>query len=119
MRSSKEVLEYFMHNANVNLNLYRSWIATLEKLSQKSRELSQHSVDPETKKEFNDLWAKTYEKAFDSFFGNMPTVSPFKEILEPVKNAARTYADTFTSISNISAVSDVCSPPEYPGMYTT
>jgi hypothetical protein len=119
MRHSKEVLEYFMRNANVNLNLYKSWIATLEKLSQKSKQLSEQSADPETKKEFNSLWAKTYEKAFDNFFENTPTVSPFKEILEPVKNAAKIYADTFTSISNMSVISDVCSASAYPGKYTT
>jgi len=30
-----------------------------------------------------------YGKAFDNFFENTPTFSPFKEIMEPVKNAAR------------------------------
>jgi hypothetical protein len=101
MRPSKEVLEYFVHSANANLNLYKSWIATLEKLSQKAKELSKQSADPEANKEFYNLWTKTYEKAFDNFFENMPTASPFKEILEPVKNAARIYADTFTSISRM------------------
>ncbi len=101
MRPSKEVLEYFVRSANVNLNLYKSWIATLEKLSQKAKELSEHSADPEAYKEFYNLWAKSYEKAFDNFFKNTPTFSPFKEILEPVKNAAKIYADTFTSMSKI------------------
>jgi hypothetical protein len=41
-----------------------------------------------------------YGKAFDNFFDNTPTFSPFKEIMEPVKNAAKIYADTFTSVSN-------------------
>ncbi len=101
MRPSKEVLEYFVRSENVNLNLYKSWIVTLEKLSQKARELSEQSADPETNNEFYNLWAKTYEKAFDNFFENTPTFSPFKEILEPVKNAAKIYADTFTSISKM------------------
>jgi|SRR5659263_23912 len=96
---SKEVLEYFLHNVNVNQKLYKSWIATLEKLSLKSQELSKRTSDPEADKQFYNLWAKTYEKAFDNFFDNMPTASPFKEILEPVKNAARIYSDTYTSIS--------------------
>jgi hypothetical protein len=100
MRPSKEILEYFEHNANGNLNLYKSWTATLEKLSQKSKELSKQTADPEVYKEFYNLWTKTYDKAFDNFFGNMPTATPFREILEPVKNAAKIYADTFTSISN-------------------
>lgn len=100
-KPSKEIFEGFVQSANINLNLYNSWIATLEKLSLKARELSKQTADTETKKEFYNLWAKTYEKAIDNFFDNTPAVSPFKEILEPVKNAAKIYADTFTSISNI------------------
>ncbi|MCZ7395525.1 MAG: hypothetical protein ABOK23_13470 [Candidatus Methanoperedens sp.] len=119
MRPSKEVLEYFLRSANVNLNLYKSWIATLEKLSQKAKELSEQSADPETNKEFYNLWAQTYEKAFDNFFENTPTVSPFKEILEPVKNAAKIYADVFTSISKMWVKSGVHSASAYPGKHTT
>jgi hypothetical protein len=98
MRPSKEAFENFVRNASVDLSLSRSWITILEKLSQKARELSKQNADTETYKEFNDLWAKTYEKAFENFFENIPTVSPFKEIFEPVKNAAKIYAETFTSI---------------------
>jgi hypothetical protein len=101
IRPSKEVLEYFVQSANVNLNLYKSWIAILEKLSQKAKEVSKQISDPEAYKEFYNLWAKTYEKAFGNFFENMPTASLFKKILEPVKNAAKIYADTFTSISKM------------------
>ncbi|HEY9204966.1 MAG TPA: hypothetical protein VIO58_03505 [Candidatus Methanoperedens sp.] len=101
MRPSKEVLEHFERSANVNKNLFKAWIATLGKLSQKAEELSKQSADPEAYKELYNLWAKTYGKAFDNFFENTPTFSPFKEIMEPVKNAAKIYADTFTSISNI------------------
>ncbi|MCZ7399812.1 MAG: hypothetical protein O8C62_09095 [Candidatus Methanoperedens sp.] len=105
MRPSKEILEYFVRSENVNLNLYKSWIATLEKLSQKAKELSEQSADPEAHKEFYNLWAKSYEKAFDNFFENTPTFSPFKEIMEPVKNAAKIYTDTFSNMSNIWAKS--------------
>ncbi len=119
MRPSKEVLEYFMQSANLNQNLYKSWIATLEKLSQKARELSKETADPEANKEFYNLWVKTYEKAFDNFFENTPAVSPFKEILEPVKNAARIYADTFTGMSRIWGKPDFSSAPAYPGKYRT
>jgi hypothetical protein len=105
MRPSKEVLEYFMGSANVNLNLYKSWMATLEKLSQKAKELSEQSADPEVYKELYNLWGKMYGKAFDNFFENTPPFSPFKEIMEPVKNAAKIYTDTFTSISKTWAKS--------------
>ncbi len=119
LRPSKEILEYFVRSANINLNLYKSWIATLEKLSQKAKELSKQTADPETYKEFYNLWAKTYEKAFDNFFENTPTVSPFKEILEPVKNAAKIYADTFTSIYKNWVKSDFGSALANPGKYGT
>jgi hypothetical protein len=101
MRPSKEVLEQFEHSAKVNQNLFMSWIATLGKLSQKAEELSKQSADPEASKELYNLWAKMYGKAFDNFFENTPTFSPFKEILEPVKNAAKIYADTFSSMSGV------------------
>jgi len=68
-------------------------------LSYRTRELSKQTTDPEAYTEFYNLWAKSYGKAIDNFFENTPTISPFKEILEPIKNAAKIYADTFTSIS--------------------
>jgi len=101
MRPSKEILEYFVRSENVNLNLYKSWIATLGKLSQKTEELSKQGADPEASKELYNLWAKMYGKAFDNFFDNTPTFSPFKEIMGPVKSAAKIYTDTFSNMSNI------------------
>jgi hypothetical protein len=101
MRPSKEVLEHFERSANVNQNLFKSWIATLGKLSQKAEELSKQGADPEAYKELYNLWGKMYGKAFDNFFENTPTFSPFKDIMEPVKNAAKIYTDTFSNMSNI------------------
>ena len=98
---SKDVFESFAQSANIYLNLYKSWIAALEKLSEKAEELSKRTNDPEASKEFYNLWVKTYEKAFDSFFEDTPAVGPMKEILEPVKNAAKIYADTFTKFSKL------------------
>jgi len=100
MRPSKEAFENFVRNASIDLSLSKSWIAKLEKLSQKVKELSKQNTDPETYKEFFNLWAKIYEKAFENFFENIPAVSPFKKIFEPVKDAAKIYADTFTGISS-------------------
>ncbi|MBE0520897.1 MAG: hypothetical protein IBX39_01340 [Candidatus Methanoperedenaceae archaeon] len=101
MRPSKEILEYFVSSENVNLNLYKSWIATLGKLSQKAEELSRQNADPEAYKELYNLWAKMYGKACDNFFENTPSFSPFKDIMEPVKNATKIYTDTFSNMSNI------------------
>jgi len=80
----------------------------------KTVELSKDAT-PRKYQEFYEEWVKTcqntygnfYEihtvesskEAFENFFESIPTVSPFKEIFEPVKNAAKIYADTFTSIS--------------------
>lgn len=101
MQTSKETFENFVRNTSLDLSLFKSWITTLEKLSQKIKELSEQNADPETYKEFYTLWAKTYEKAFDNFFEHTPSISPFKEVFEPVKNAAKIYADTFTSVSKV------------------
>jgi len=100
LQPSKEAFEYFVRKASVDMKLSRSWINILEKMSQKTRELSLQNADPETYKEYYNLWAKIYEKAFENFFENIPTISPFKEIFEPVKNSAKIYSGTFTSISN-------------------
>ena len=98
---SKEVFENFVQSANIYLNFYKSWIAALETLEVNAKKLSKQTNDPKAFKEFYDLWVKTYEKAFDSFFEDTLTVSPLKETLEPVKNAARMYADTITRISRL------------------
>ena len=90
----------------------------LQKMAEKVKELSGRTSDPEAYKEFYDLWIKTYEKAFDDFFENMPALGPFKEILEPVKNVAKIYADTFTSISKMWMKSGVHSASAYPGKHT-
>jgi hypothetical protein len=96
-RPSKEIFENFAQSTNIYLNLYKPWIATLEKLSWKAKELSKQTAEPETYKQYYNLWAKTYEKSFDIFFENTPTLGPFKEIMEPAKNAAKIYADTFAN----------------------
>jgi hypothetical protein len=101
MRTSKETFDNFVRNTSFDMSLFKSWIATLEKLSQKIKELSEQNADPDTYKEFYNLWAKTYEKAFENFFEHTPTAGPFKEVFEPVKNAAKIYADTFTSVSKV------------------
>src|SRR5660398_174792 len=92
---SRNVFESFVESTDIYLNLFRSLITTLERISHKTRELSKQTSDPDINKELYDLWAKTYSKSFDSFFENTPTISPFKEFLEPVKNASKIYADTF------------------------
>jgi hypothetical protein len=100
MRPSKEVLEQFERSSNVNQKFYKSWIEILGQMSQKVQGLSKQGAEPQACREFYNLWGKMYGKAFDNFFDNTPSFSPFKEIMEPVKNAAKIYADSFTSVSN-------------------
>src|SRR5665811_1419272 len=50
--TSKKVFESFVQSVNINLNLARSWIATLEKLSYRARELSKQTTDPEAYTEY-------------------------------------------------------------------
>ncbi len=96
--------------------LYVPYIDSMLKVSVKSEEFSRGKASPEAymefytlwmntyqekNKEFYNLWAKMYGNAFDNFLDNTPTLRPFKEVMEPVKNAAKLYTDMFTSISNI------------------
>lgn len=97
---SKETFEHFLHSTTIYLDMYRSWITALEKMSEKSLEISSFG-DPDAYREFCDLWIKMYQKAFESFFEDMPMVGPMKETMEPVKVAAKTYSDTFVEMSRL------------------
>lgn len=105
LKMSKEQLkatfETFAQSTQVYTDLYKSWMTTLEKLSIKSQELAKQPSNRETYKETCSLWIKLYQKAFDSFFDNMPTVSPFKEYLAPVKNVANIYMANLKKMSEV------------------
>ncbi|HEY9204968.1 MAG TPA: hypothetical protein VIO58_03515, partial [Candidatus Methanoperedens sp.] len=120
MEPTGEIFEHFVKSSDIFLSMYKSWIAALEKMSEKAKEMSKQSSDPEGYKEFYNLWVMTYEKAFDGFFDDMPTIGgPMKEIMEPVKAMAKMYADTFTRMSKMWVKSNVRSASAYPGKYTT
>jgi hypothetical protein len=111
-----EMFENFAQSTNIYLSMYKSWISALEKMSEKAKEISIQTSDPEAFKEFNNLWLTMSEKAFDSFFEDMPTVGgPMKEIMEPVKIMAKMYADTFINMSKMWVRSDSGSASAYPG----
>jgi len=102
LRPSKEMFENFQKSADIYLNVYKSWLSALEKMSAKVKDLSGRTSDPEAYKEFYSLWMKTYEKAFDDFFENMPMTDPsMKTMMEPVKNAAKIYRDTFVNMAGM------------------
>ena len=92
---SKSELESFIENTEAYLAIYKAWINSLEKVSKKAKELSLHTSDPEAFREFNDLWVKMYEKAFDTFFEDMPTLEGYmKEFMEPVTVLGKIYTDS-------------------------
>jgi len=101
MQPSKEVFEDFMQSTNIYLQVYKAWITTLEKLAQKANEITKQTSDPKGYKEFYNLWVKMYEKAFDSFFEDMPIAGPMKEMMEPVKIMGKVYSDTFAMMAKI------------------
>lgn len=101
VQSSKDTFENFVKNTNIYLNLYKSWIVALEKMSEKTKEFSKQVDYPGAHEEFFNLWIKMNEKAFDTFFEDMPVVSPMKEMMEPVKIMTKTYADMFVKMSRM------------------
>ena len=92
---SKAELKSFVENTEAYLAIYKAWINSLEKVSEKAKELSLHTSDPEAFREFNNLWVKMYEKAFDTFFEDMPTLEGFmKQVMEPATVLGKIYTDS-------------------------
>jgi hypothetical protein len=98
---SKEMFENLLQSTNIYLNMYKSWLSVLEKMSEKIKDLSGRTADPEAYKEFYSLWIKTYEKAFEDFFENMPMIDSMKKMMEPIKSAAKIYTATFANMANM------------------
>jgi ApbE superfamily uncharacterized protein (UPF0280 family) len=100
MKPSKEMFNSFIKSTDIYLNIYKSWTAALEKMSERTAELTKRTADPEAYKEFYNTWAKMNEKAFEDLVKYMPAVGPMKNMMEPVKNAAKIYNDMFINASN-------------------
>ncbi|MCX9085114.1 MAG: hypothetical protein OIN87_09995 [Candidatus Methanoperedens sp.] len=116
MEPEGEMFEKFLDSTSIYLGMYKSWITALETMSEKAREMSIQNSDPDSFREFNNVWLKMYEKAFESFFEDMPTMGgPMKEVMEPVKIMAKMYADTFVKISKMWVGQDAGSATAYPG----
>lgn len=101
MQPTAEVFENFSRSTEVYLNMYKSWIAALEKMAEKTSELSREATDKDVSKEFYGLWIKMYEKAFGSFFEDMPSAGPMQDMLGPAKTMAKINADTFARMSKM------------------
>ena len=106
-QTSKDVFDNFVDSTNVYLDMYKAWLTALEKMLEKTRELSANAADPESFGQFYNLWVQMYEKAFVNFFEDMPVIGPMKDMMDPVKNMAKTYADTFNKIYNMWRTSDI------------
>lgn len=98
----KNAFESFAKSATVYTNLCKSWVTMLNKLSEKSMELSlsKNASGQDAQKEVCTLWVRVYQKAFDSIFDNMPIANPFKDTLVPIKNAAKMYVETLAKMSD-------------------
>ena len=116
MEPSSETFKDFVKSTDIYLGMYKSWIAALEKMSEKALELSKQNSDPAAYKQFYNLWIKIYQKAFDDFFEDMPNVGgPMKEAMEPVKIMAKMYTDTVLKMSKAWMRPNVRSASAYPG----
>lgn len=86
----------------VYLGIYKGWIAALEKMSEKAKEISVQASDPNSFMDFYNSWLKLYDKAFETFFEDMPVAGgPMRDTIEPVKTMAKLYSDTFISMSKM------------------
>ncbi len=95
----KTTLENFVQSTTICTDLYKSWATTLDKLSEKSRELSKQVHNQDVYKETCNLWIKMYQKAFDNILDNIPIATPFKNAIIPIKDAAKSYIDMMTKMS--------------------
>jgi hypothetical protein len=100
----KTALENFAQNTTICTNLCKSWISALNKLSERSMELSLSKQVPhahDIQKEICSLWVRVYQKAFNCIFDNMQIATPFKDMLIPAKDAAKMYVDTLAKASDM------------------
>lgn len=112
---SKEIFDRFIQNTDIYVNMYKSWIAAIEQLSESVKELSVQKYDQERYKEFYNLWIKIYEKAFCNFFEDIPTIEgPMKDVMEPLKIMAKMYADSFGKMSKMLVEQSINPASAYP-----
>jgi len=99
--ASEEMADSFVRSMAVYKDMSNSWIAAMEKMSQKTMDVSKRTTEPEAYKGFYDTWVSMYERAFDDFFRYVPMAGPMRSMMEPVKNTARVYTDMFVNMSNM------------------
>jgi len=100
-KPSKEMLENMLRGMDKSTALYNSWLTTLEKTTEKMKDLLANATEAESYREFYGQWFDTYEKAYKDFFELMPAVEPMKILLDPLKKAARVQADTYANATKM------------------
>jgi hypothetical protein len=58
---SVEIFGYFVETNNIYLGMYKSWIAALEKMSEKAKEMSKKTSNPKAFKESYNLWKAIFD----------------------------------------------------------
>lgn len=101
MKPSKELLDTLKESTDISINLLKSWTEALEKISEKMKDQSKLTSDPENFKEFYNLWIKMYEQTSKDIFEGVPVVGPLKEMMEPVKSAYQIYSNTSIEMSKM------------------
>jgi polyhydroxyalkanoate synthesis regulator phasin len=101
MKSSQELLDNLKESTEINTNMFKSWTEALEKISAKMEDKSKLINDPEAFKEFFNLWVKMFEKTSEDILEGVPTASPLKEMIEPVKSACQIYTNTSVKMSQM------------------
>lgn len=99
--STRESLDNFIESSQISLNLYKSWISALEKMHEKFKDHSMTMAHPGAYKEFFNLWVKMHEKALEDVFEKMPMESPGKEMMEPIRDACKIYANASIKMSKM------------------
>ncbi|HMB45356.1 MAG TPA: hypothetical protein VKL21_06005 [Candidatus Methanoperedens sp.] len=80
----------------VYTRLYVPTEESINKLSDKMENLSKGDVNPETYKEFYDMWLNTYKENFSTLF-DPQTMKPSKELLDNLKESTEININMFKS----------------------
>jgi hypothetical protein len=84
--------------------LYNPWIDTMQKLSMNIEKISKGNAEPQTYKEFFDLWANTYKKNFKNMFDPQSSISSREAIenfIETSEMSLNLYKSWIVALENM------------------
>ncbi len=76
--------------------LYMPSDTSIKKFSEELSKLSRSEINPDTYREFYELWANTYKESFSRMF-DPQTMKPSKELLDDLKESMNISIDMFKS----------------------